>query len=213
MDIYWGGQALFKLKGKTSTVVIDPFDPEFIGLKLPKDLEADSVLITHDHGDHNNVSAVSGNPIVIQGPGEYEVKGVAITGVQAYHDNSQGSERGKDTIYHIYIDGLNVVHCGDLGHALTEAQIEEIGVTDILLIPVGGVFTIDAKEATNIVSQLEPRIVIPMHYSLPGLKVELSPVEDFLKEMGKEGIEPQPKLTISKEKLPEEAQIVVLAKS
>lgn len=213
MDIYWGGQALFKLKGKTSTVIIDPFSLE-TGLKLPKDLQADSCLITHSHPDHNNPSALTGDPVVISGPGEYEVKGVAVTGVASFHDASSGSERGKNTIYHIYMDGLNIVHLGDLGQPeLTEEQVDEIGITDVLLIPVGGVYTITAKEAPSIISQLEPRIVIPMHYKIDGLKYELEGVENFLKEMGAENVVPAPKLSITKDKLPEETQVVVLSKS
>lgn len=214
MDIYWYGQACFKLKGKTATVVIDPFDPK-IGLKVPKptDLEADIVLVTHQHFDHNNIAAVPNNPLVIQGPGEYESKGVIITGIGVYHDSSQGSERGKNTIYGVNIDGLNIVHVGDLGHELTEEQVQEIGETDILMIPVGGNYTIDAKTASKVVAALEPRIVIPMHYKIAGLSVELAGVEDFLKEMGVESPAPINKLTITKEKLPEELQVLLLNKS
>lgn len=217
MDIYWGGQALFKLKGKKTSVIIDPYDPQFSGLKLPKDLTADILLSTHGHGDHNNVGVVSsslGKPMVFQDPGEYEVSGVVITGVDSFHDNSQGSERGKNTIFHITFDGLDIVHLGDLGQSkLTEEQIAQIGQTDILLIPVGGVYTIDSKAAADIVSQLEPKIIIPMHYKIEGLKFELANVEGFLKEMGAEGVIPAPKLSITKEKLPEEPQVVVLTKS
>ncbi len=212
MDIYWCGQAMFKIKGKSASLIIDPFDPDFIGLKLPKDLSADVVLKTHDHKDHSNLKAVTDNPVEIIGPGEYEVKGVAMVGVPVFHDNKQGEERGKNTVYNINIDGLNIVHLGDLGHVLTEEQTQEIGSCDILMIPVGGLYTIDAKQAAEVVAQLEPKIIIPMHYLLPGLKVELAPVEEFLKEMGAEGIEPQPKLTVTKDKLPEEPQVVVLNK-
>ncbi len=214
MEIIWYGQACFKLKGKNASVVIDPYDPNMVGLKLPKELEADIVLKTHEHGDHNNVSAVSGSPRVFEGPGEYESKGVLITAVSSFHDKTQGSERGINTIFHVVIDDLKIVHLGDLGQAsLTEEQIQEIDQTDILLIPVGSVYTINAKEAANIVSQLEPRIVIPMHYSLPGLSIELEPVENFLKEMGAEAVVPAPKLSITKDKLPEEPQVVVLSKT
>lgn len=226
MDIYWGGQSLFRLKGKNAQVIIDPYDPDFTGLKLPKDLTADICLSTHNHGDHNNVSAVTspaGSPMVFKDPGEYEVAGVVITGIDSFHDNSQGSERGKNTIFHINFDTLNIVHLGDLGQSeLTEDQITQIGETDILLIPVGSVYTIDSKKAAAIVSQLEPKIIIPMHYkpSLPsgdgkieGLKFELEGVEGFLKEMGAEGVTPVPKLSITKEKLPEEPMVVVLSKS
>lgn len=213
MDIFWNGQACFKLKGKQSSVVIDPFDSEFSGLKLPKDLEADLCLITHDHQDHNNSKAVAGSPIVINGSGEYEVKGIAVIGITTYHDNTKGSERGKNTVYNIEIDGVNVVHLGDLGQTLTEEQVQEIGVCDILLIPVGGIYTITAKEAAEVVSQLEPKIIIPMHYKIDGLKFDLAPVEEFLKEMGVENTVPLNKLSITKDKLPEESQVVVLQKS
>ncbi len=213
MDIYWYGQACFKLKGKQSEVLIDPYDPAVIGLKLPKDLEADCILVTHQHPDHNFVGAAVGKPMVFSGPGEYEVKGTVITGIDALHDNSQGSERGKNIIFHVLIDGLNVVHLGDLGQKkLTEDQLTQIGQTDILLIPVGSIFTIDAKDAAEIVAQLEPTIIIPMHYGLPGMKFNLDPVEKFLKEMGEEGAEPVNKLSVTREKLPEEPEVIILNK-
>jgi len=227
MDIYWLGQACFKLKGKNTTILIDPFDPDFTGLKLPKDLTSDAVLSTHNHKDHNNTESIKNaqgeEVMVFTNPGEYEVGGVIITGIPSYHDNSQGSERGLNTIFRINLERLDIVHLGDLGQSrLTEEQVARIGQTDILLIPVGSIFTIDGKQAAEIVSQLEPKIIIPMHYkpSLPsgdgkidGLKFELEGVEKFLKEMGAEGVSAQPKLSITKEKLPEEPQVVVLSKS
>lgn len=213
MDIYWGGQALFKIKGKAVSVVIDPFGPE-IGLKLPKDFSGDAVLITHSHSDHNNSAAVEGNPLVFSGPGEYEVKGAIITGIPSFHDDKNGAERGLNTIYQLIIDDLNIVHLGDFGQSeLTETQVEQIETADILLIPVGGVYTISAKEASKVVSQLEPKIIIPMHYKIEGLTAPLEGVENFLKEMGAENVVPLPKLTISKDKLPEEPQVILLAKS
>lgn len=212
MDIFWYGQSFFKLKGKNATVMIDPFSPE-IGLKLPKDMQADIVLKTHDHHDHNNVSAVSGAAI-FDGPGEYEVKNVIVTGINSYHDNSQGSERGKNIIFHMQIDGLNIVHLGDLGQSqLTEEQTQAIDQTDILLVPVGGNFTISSKEAIEVINQLEPRIIIPMHYKIEGLNVEIEGVEQFLKEMGVENPIPVPKLSVTAEKLPEEPEVVLLSKS
>lgn len=213
MDIYFYGQACFKLKGRTATVFIDPYKEEFTGLKLPRDLSADVALSTHGHDDHNNLAVITDSVLRVTGPGEYEVKGVSITGIATFHDKENGAARGKNTVYNISIDGLNIVHLGDLGHALSEDQIEEIGSTDILLVPVGSVYTIDAKGASDVVSQLEPKIVIPMHYRLPGLKFELEPVENFLKEMGFEKVEPLPKLSITKDKLPDELQVVVLNKS
>ncbi len=214
MDIYWYGQACFKIKGKSSTVVVDPFDPATIGLKLPKDVQtADLVLKTHDHPDHNHFALINPEAVQIAGPGAYEVKGTAVTGVTTYHDTQKGAERGKNTVYNIEMDGVNIVHLGDLGHTLTEEQIDAIGSTDVLLIPVGGVFTIDAKDASRVVNQLEPRIVIPMHYKIEGLSVELEPLENFLKEMAVEKAEPVSKLSITKDKLPDDTQVVVLNKS
>lgn len=218
MDIYWLGQACFKLKGKSATVLVDPFNPEFVGLKLPKDLTADVVLSTHDHKDHNNTGIVGGvngvQPMVFKESGEYEIKGVVITGISSDHDSQGGSQRGKNIIFHLNFDGLDIVHLGDLGQSrLSEEQITQIGSTDILLIPVGSVYTIDGKTASEIVSQIEPKIIIPMHYYIEGLKFQLENMDKFLKEMGVEGVSSQPKLSITKEKLPEEPQVVVLSKS
>jgi len=212
MDIYFYGQACFKLKGKTATVFIDPYKEEFTGLKLPKDLSANLAISTHDHDDHNNLDSIMDADLKIEGPGEYEVRGISVTGVSTFHDTEAGGQRGRNTVYNVSVDGLNIVHLGDLGHKLTEEQIEEIGATDILLVPVGSVYTIDAKTAADVVSQLEPKIVIPMHYALPGLKFELEPVENFMKEMGAEAVEPQAKLSITKDKLPDELQVIVLNK-
>ena len=146
--------------------------------------------------------------------GEYEISGVIITGIPSFHDDTQGSERGLNTIFHIILDGLNIVHLGDLGQSkLSEEQIAQISETDILLIPVGAVYTIDAKLASDIVSQLEPKIIIPMHYFIESLKFQLDGVDKFLKEMGMENVVPQPKLSITKDKLPEEPMVVVLSKT
>ena len=218
MDIYWGGQALFRLKGKNATVIIDPFDPNMMGYKLPKDLTGDVVLVTHEHHDHNNSDAITTSDdkkaMVFSEPGEYEVAGAVITAIDSFHDDQNGAERGKNLIFHIMMDGLNIVHLGDLGQSkLTEEQLAQIGEVDILLIPVGSVYTIDGRAAAEIVAQLEPRIIIPMHFKIEGLKFELEGPEIFLKEMGAEGVVAQPKLSITKEKLPEEPQVVVLAKS
>lgn len=213
MEISWLGQAAFKLKGKTATVVTDPFNPDFIGLKWPK-VEADIVSISHDHGDHNYAGGVSGATYTATGPGEYEIKGVAFTGTSSFHDNKQGAERGKNTIFTFNIDGVRICHLGDLGQAqLSDEQLEAIGDVDVLLIPVGSVYTIDGGAAAKIVAQIEPKVIIPMHYSQPGLKVNLEPVDHFLKEMGKEGMTPAAKLSVSADKLPEEAEVVVLEKS
>lgn len=214
MDIYPLGHASFRIRGKGATIVTDPYDASMVGLKFPKNIEADVVTISHDHNDHNAVSTIGGQAFVVGGPGEYEIKGVHIRGISSFHDGVGGAKRGKNTIYHMEIDNLRLAHLGDLGHTLSSGDIEELGEVDILFIPVGGTFTIDAKAAAQIVHDIEPAIVIPMHYQRAGLNSQvfgdLSPVRDFLKEMGKEGVVPQPKLSVTKDKLPEEMQVVIL---
>ena len=215
MTIIWHGQSLFEIttsRGKNNQVniVIDPFSQE-VGLRLPK-LEPNIVLSTHEHYDHNNVKAVGGNYFLIEGPGEYEIKEVFIQGIPAFHDDLQGKERGGMTIFTIEAEELRLCHLGDLGQKeLTPDQLEKIGEIDILMIPIGGNYTISGKEAVKIMSQIEPKIIIPMHYALPKLKVKLEGVEKFLKTMGIKKIEPVNKLTIKKkELLEEEAKIIVL---
>lgn len=215
MQIIWHGQSCFQIearhnKDEQTSIVIDPFSEE-TGLRLSK-LEADVLLVTHNHHDHNNVKAVSGNPFIINGPGEYEIKKVFVQGIPAWHDSEEGRQRGQNTIYTIEAEDLRICHLGDLGQKeLTEEQLETIASVDILMIPVGGVYTISAKEALKIMSQIEPRITIPMHYSLPKLKIKLEGVDKFLKTMGLKSISTQDKLLIKKKDiLPEEAKIIVL---
>lgn len=215
MQLIWHGQACFEIittrqKGEQITLCVDPFGEE-LGVRVPS-ISADIVLITHAHFDHNNKKAIKGEAFFIEGPGEYELKGVFVQGISSWHDNSQGSQRGKNTIYTIEAEEMRLCHLGDLGQReLTEDQLEQIGAVDVLMIPVGGVYTIDGSEASKIISQIEPRVVIPMHYALPKLKVKLEGAEKFLKAMGAKGIEPQAKLTIKKKDLPEgEMRVVVL---
>jgi len=215
MNIFWHGQSLFELittpaKNSQVKIVIDPFSEE-VGLRVPK-LEADIVLTTHNHYDHNNVKAVSGNPFLISGPGEYEIKNVFIQGIASWHDDKKGAERGENTIYTIEAEDLKLCHLGDLGQKeLFAEQLEKIAEVDILMIPVGGVFTISAKEALKIMSQIEPKITIPMHYALPKLKIKLDGLDKFLKIMSIKSIEPLNKLSIKKKDIsPEEAKIIVL---
>lgn len=220
MDIYPLGHSSFRIKGKGATVVTDPFDSGAVGLKFPKLEAADIITISHDHPDHNASSAVlekigtDAKPFIVDGPGEYEIKEVTILGIPSFHDGKSGEERGKNTIYVFTVDGLRLCHLGDLGHKLTDEQVEEIGSVDILFIPVGGHFTIDAKVAAEVVAQIEPTIVIPMHYQRAGLSKDfaevLAPVGQFLKEMGAEAIVPESKYSTSKDKLPETTTVVVL---
>jgi len=211
MVISWYGQACFKLSSGPQAVIIDPFE-KGIGLTPPTG-EAQLVLSTHDHSDHNNIASIKGEPFVIDGPGEYEYQGIRVRGLRSYHDDKKGADRGTNTIYIIRMEGLRIVHLGDLGQtALTDKQVETIGSVDVLMVPVGGQFTINGSEAIAIVNQIEPRFVIPMHYALPALKIKLDGVDVFLKEMGVKDSEPQDKLTIKKAPLAEEGktEIVVL---
>lgn len=213
MEIHFLGHASFKLKGKKAIVVTDPYDPTIVGLKYPK-TETNIVTVSHQHADHNYIDGLEKKDLVITGPGEYEAFGVKIWGIATYHDKAEGKDRGKNTVFRIEMDKISVVHLGDLGHKLTDAQVDGLDGVDVLLIPVGGYYTINAEEAALVVSQLEPKIIIPMHYSKPGMNPELvknlAAVEEFLKEMGKGGIIPQSKLILSKDKLPVEPTVVVL---
>lgn len=214
MIITWLGQSCFKIQDKTGTdgitVVTDPFDKKY-GLKAPN-FEADIVTVSHDHEDHNNISSLRGNPFVIDSAGEYDVKGIMVEGVESYHDEKQGAERGKNIIYRIEVEDVTIVHLGDLGHVLDDKQLEKLVGVDILFVPVGGKYTIDAKKAVEVVSQIEPRIVIPMHYKIPGLKVDADGVDKFIKEMGIQPTE-EDKLKISKKDLPQEEMELVILKA
>ena len=211
MEITWYGQAAFKLKGKSATLFTDPYEATFTGL-TPLKVEADIVTVSHSHADHNAFAVIETSPFIINGPGEYDLKGVNVVGVSTFHDEKEGKLRGKNTIYNINIDDVQVTHLGDIGHPLTNQQLEELGAVDVLLIPVGGVYTIEADSAAKIVAQIEPKIVIPMHYKIEGLKFPLESVSKFLKEMGKEESQAQNKLVVTSEKLPEELLVVLLEK-
>ncbi|MFH1867070.1 MAG: MBL fold metallo-hydrolase [Patescibacteria group bacterium] len=217
MYIEWFGQACLKIQTKPGpngevTVIFDPYESAKVGLKLPR-LSGDIVAITHDHFDHNYTAGVAGDYFLIKGPGEYEVKQTFIYGVPGYHDNSQGSERGTITMYVLESEGILLAHLGDLGQAeLTNEQLEQLEGVDVLILPVGGTYTIDAKQAVEIIRQVEPRIVIPIHYHLPGLKIKLDVVDKFLKAMGvKHNDRISGKYKINKKDLPsEETKVVVL---
>ncbi|MFH1598148.1 MAG: MBL fold metallo-hydrolase [Patescibacteria group bacterium] len=212
MNISWLGHASFKMEGREATVVTDPFDKKRVGFRLPK-VTADIVTISHDHLDHNSVKDVSGNPFVITKPGEYEIKNVFIRGIVTHHDQKEGQERGTNIIFSINMDGLKIAHLGDLGHKLSDEQLDHLGEIDILMIPVGGVYTIDAKAAVEVISQIEPRIVLPMHYKVPGLKVEVEGIKKFCSEMGLKENNYQDKLKITKKDLPQDETQVILLRS
>ncbi len=212
MEITWLGHSCFRLRGKEVTVLTDPFGPH-LGYTLGR-ASAQIVTVSHDHSGHNNTAAVGGDPYVLRGPGEYEVQDVLVTAVASYHDAERGKRLGRNTIYVLHIDDLAVCHLGDLGHLLTDEQREEMGDVDVLLVPVGGKNTINAAQAAEVISQVDPRVVIPMHYATAATqgKVEgLDPVEKFCREMGAEVVEPQPKLAVTRSNLPVEPQVITLS--
>ena len=209
MEITWLGHSCFRLKGKQATVITDPFSPAS-GYTLGK-VTAEIVTISHAHPGHSYIQGVGGEPRILKSPGEYESAGVLTVGVHTYHDNEKGAQRGKNTAFVIDVDDVMICHLGDLGHVLTAEQVAEIDGVDVLLIPVGGVSTIDAVQAAQIVRQLEPKVVIPMHYKTDALKRELETADRFLKEMGVKEAVPQPKLTVTKNSLPLTMQVTILS--
>ena len=209
MEIKYLGHSSFLIKTKTAKIVTDPFDPGMVGIKFPK-TEANIVTISHNHKDHNqfkNVSGINGvDPLTIDMPGEFEKLGVRIFGFQSFHDKTQGSERGENILYKFESEGISVLHCGDLGVIPEESFLETIGEIDILLVPVGGIYTIDSEEAFQLVKKVEPAIVIPMHYG----SGKLAPVSDFTKKFGFDNLVPLPKLVYKKEEIEQEMKVVVL---
>lgn len=208
MEITWYGQACFRLRSRGLSVVTDPYGAD-LGIKLPR-LTATVVTISHSHDDHNNAQAVKGSPFVISGPGEYEIEGIFIIGVSTFHDSRKGEELGRNTAYLIEFENLTICHLGDLGHVPDQEQIEQLNSVDVLLIPVGGRTTLTASKAAEVIGLLEPKVVIPMHYQVPGLNVQLNNVGRFLKEMAVEMPTKQESLNIIKNQLPQETQVVIL---
>jgi L-ascorbate metabolism protein UlaG (beta-lactamase superfamily) len=207
VEITWLGHSCFRIKGKEVTLVTDPCN-ESIGYS-PGKLEANIITLSHNHPGHNDVTGIEGNPKVLQGPGEYEVSEVFVTGISTFHDSTQGTTYGKNTIYLIEMDEVRLCHLGDLGHVPSPQQVEELGNTEVLFIPVGGVSTIDAKTAAEIVRLLNPNVVIPMHYHTE-IVTWLEPVDTFLKEMGLKEVSPQSKTSLTRSNLPSETQVTVL---
>lgn len=180
MKIKWHGHSCFEITTNKGTVILtDPFD-EKVGYKVPK-VNADIVTVSHDHYDHNNTSAIISRHELINNLGEHQVEDVKIIGVTSYHDEVHGAKRGNNIIFKYYIEDVIVVHLGDLGHPLTDQQIELLNDVDILLIPVGGIFTINDEQASALVNKLNAKVIIPMHFKTPVLKFELESVVSFIK--------------------------------
>lgn len=217
MDIKYLGHSSFKIRGKSGSVVTDPFDSKMVGVDFPR-VSAEIVTVSHNHEDHNQVSKVSGTsnrsePFVIDRVGEYEASGIGVIGVKSWHDDEEGSKRGENIIYVIQIEGVIVAHLGDLGHVLSDKQVSTIGPVDVLLLPVGGTYTLGPGDAVKVIEQLSPSIVVPMHYrvksSTESFK-DLVTVDEFLEKADYGGVRREEKLSLSKTSLPEETEIVVL---
>ena len=207
MEITWLGHASFRLRGKDGIVITDP-SPRKAG--NASRLTGTIVTVSHQHPGHSAVTSVLGSPRVIAGPGEYEVGGIEIVGVSTFHDSERGKKRGKNTVYVIELDDIVVCHLGDLGHMPTTEQLGQMRKVDVLLIPVGGDVIIDAAQAVEVISLIEPKIVIPMHYRTGEGDNRLDTVDRFLRDMGVTGAEPQARLSVTAANLPEAMQVVVL---
>jgi L-ascorbate metabolism protein UlaG (beta-lactamase superfamily) len=214
MEIKRLGHSSFSIKSKQGTVITDPYLID--GLDYPKGLQATIVTVSHGHDDHNNTSAIGGEPLVIEYAGEYEKEFIRVEGFKTYHDKQKGAERGENIMYKITMEGMSVLHCGDLGHTLTKEILEEIGAIDILLIPVGGFYTIDATDAVSVAKDIEASIVIPMHYMEENMtehemfKDKLQGVDDFLKKIGQQNVVKEDKLVVTKDMLLGSMRVVLL---
>jgi len=209
MEIVWYGLNCFRLSERgMASVVTDPCDPD-TGLELPR-LRADIVTISRETPECSYVKAIRGTPRRLDTPGEYEIGGVFITGISTFADKKKGATRGLNTIYHFDYDGISVCHLGHLGHVPTQAQIEALGAVNVLMVPVGGDGGLTPSEASEVISLLEPGIVIPMRYKLPGVTLSLGTLNRFLKQVGAEKIQPQESIKISQSSLPDETEIVIL---
>jgi L-ascorbate metabolism protein UlaG (beta-lactamase superfamily) len=210
MEITWYGHSCFRLTERSlASVVTDPFDHHVAGYE-PLKLKAEIVTVSHEAPGHNFVAAVKGKEHVITGPGEYEIGGVFITGVQTNGHGERSQDEPRNTLYVFDFDGVTVAHLGDLRRVPSQTEIEALGNVHIALVPVGGGGGLNAAKAVEVVSLLEPGIVIPMHYGTPDSIINLSPVSKFLKEMGLSEIEPQPTLKVNRGAVPEETRVVVL---
>ncbi len=212
MEITWYGHSCFRLTERNmATVVTDPFDNKSIGY-FPLKLKADIVTVSHDASGHNNTDVVKGTSHVITGPGEFEIGGVFITGVQTDGSGAakKSKERVRNTLYVFDYDGLTVAHLGDLMQVPTQTEVEALGTVNVALVPVGGGGGLNAAKAAEVISVLEPNIVVPMHYSTPDTKLSLDSLNKFLKEMGLGKQETQPSLKVTRSGLPEETRVFVL---
>ncbi|KPK48032.1 MAG: hypothetical protein AMJ77_01030 [Dehalococcoidia bacterium SM23_28_2] len=213
MKVKWLGHACFLLTSQSGLrIITDPYTPGAFGLEYASPAEtADIVTVSHEHADHNNVAAVKGSPQVVKGAGSHDAKGIRFKGVATAHDESSGKERGSNTIFCFTLDGIDVCHLGDLGHDLPDKAAAEIGAVDVLLVPVGGNFTIDATVAGNVCQKLAPKVVIPMHFKnerCPNFPV--AGVEDFTRRRQQVKKVASSEIEIRKEQLPAGTETIIL---
>jgi L-ascorbate metabolism protein UlaG (beta-lactamase superfamily) len=206
MKISWLGHASFLLEMGNYKLVTDPAGekvsyPNYKG-------KVDIVTVSHEHFDHNAIDTLNGEPVIIRKPGISKINGLTIQGIETFHDRNGGMSRGSNTVFKIVAEDITVVHLGDLGHPLEKRHIKEIGLPDVLLLPVGGVYTIDADDAFEVVKQLNPRIVIPMHYKTPSLSFNLAPVEEFTQKFNQ--VIKIPYAEITKDTMEKQLTIIVL---
>lgn len=210
MEITWLGHSCFRVKSKEATLITDPY---YEDIPYPWGAPtANIVMVSHPHSGHSNSAGVGGNPRVVTRPGEYEISGVYAIGLGNFHDAEDGSTRGRNTSYLVHIEEMKVCHLGDLGHVPTARQVQELSDLHVLMIPVGGVSTIDAKVAAEIIRLLNPKIVIPMHYGTE-VVTWLEPLEKFITQMGLRDVVPQPKLVVTRSSIPPETRVVVFDRS
>jgi len=208
---YLGHSAFSIISNKGVKIITDPYATEPGVLEYGEINEtADIVTVSHGHHDHNNVAAVKGNPEVVSRVGRFEVKGIEVRGVASYHDDAGGMLRGDNVIFCFEVDGVRVCHLGDLGHRLDDKQLEEIGSVDILLIPVGGNYTIDAKVATGVCDQLKPRVIMPMHYKTEKGLLNIAGIDEFLSGKANVSQLDSSQAEFKPGELPATAQIIVL---
>lgn len=214
MKIKSYGHSAFNLTTQSGVrIIIDPYESGAFGGAIgyaPITDEADLILISHDHGDHNHTDGIRGSFTEVREEGSYDLKGIRITAIPVYHDASRGSERGKNLIFSVEADGLKVVHLGDLGHQLDKETLSRLGKTDVLMLPVGGTFTVTAAEATEVMNAIKPSITLPMHYKAEKIMLPLTPLEDFTQGRGGVRKVDSPEIEVSVDNLPRDAEIVVL---
>lgn len=214
MKVKWLGHASFLITAEDGKrIVTDPYEAGYRGIIQygPIEETADVVTVSHEHGDHNGVSTISGNPAIIRGAGQHEVAGLRFNGIASFHDRVQGAERGPNTITCFAVDGVRVCHLGDLGHPLSAAHVAQIGAVDVLLVPVGGpVATIELPEVKEVCRQLNPRIVIPMHFRTDKCPFPIHSVDDFVAGQPNVRRPASSEVEVRRDALPAQSEIVVL---